>query len=125
MNYDAISLTFQFVLATVVAAVIIGLSALLGVRRKKNKAHDLPYECGVDSLPVARSRIPIKYFLIAVLFIVFDIEVVFLYPWAVSFRDFVAAGQGALMLGEMLVFLGVLFVGFIYVWQRGALDWEK
>ena len=125
MNYDAIALTFQFVLATVVAALIIGLSALLGVRRKKSAAHDIPYECGLNTLSMVRSRIPIKYFLIAVLFIVFDIEVVFLYPWAVSFRDFVAAGQGALMLGEMLVFLGVLFVGFIYVWQRGALDWEK
>ena len=73
MNYDAIALTFQFVLATVAAIAIIGLSALLGVRRKKSANHDLPYECGLDSLEVSRSRIPIKYFLIAVLFIVFDI----------------------------------------------------
>lgn len=125
MNLDAVALTFQFVLATVAAVAIIGLSALLGIKRKKAKNHDLPYECGLDPLHIPRSRIPIKYFLIAVLFIIFDIEVVFLYPWAVSFRDFIAAGQGALMFVEMLVFLGILFIGFIYVWTRGALNWEK
>ncbi len=106
--------------ATVVAAVLIGLSALLGPRRP-SPAKVSAYECGVTPVGSARERFPIKFYLTAMLFIVFDIETIFLYPWAVTYRD-----SGAMMffnLAEMAVFVAILFVGYAYVWRRGGLEW--
>ena len=105
-------------LAVLLTAALLGAHALLGGRRP-TVAKDEPYESGVWPIGSARERIPIRYYLIAMLFILFDIEAVFLYPWAVAFRDL-----GVVGLVEMLVFLGVLFVGFVYAWQRRALEWE-
>ena len=108
-------------------------------RPKRSTAEKLsPYECGVDPVGNARERFPVKFYLIAMLFIVFDIETVFLYPWAVAFRSAAArlihpvvsvTGQtftltGQYMLGEMIVFMVILFVGYIYVWKKGAFNWE-
>ena len=82
-----------------------------------------PYECGMRPYEsVARHRFPVHFYLVAMLFILFDIEAAFLYPWAVTFRDF--AADKMFVLGEMAVFLGILVVGFVYVWKRGALEWE-
>jgi len=78
-----------------------------------------PYECGFNAFEDARMRFDVRYYLIAILFIVFDLEIAFVYPWALVFRDL-----GVLGLVEMGVFLGLLLIGFVYVWKKGALEWE-
>ncbi len=108
----------HLLLALLLTAALLGAHALLGGRRPL-PAKQEPYESGVWPIGSARERIPIRYYLIAMLFILFDIEAVFLYPWAVVFRDLGLAG-----LVEMIVFLAVLFVGFVYAYQRRALEWE-
>lgn len=109
------------VVAIVLVAVLIGLSFVLGPRRPTPQKN-APYECGVTPIGSARERFPIKFYLTAMLFIVFDIESVFLYPWAVMYQS-----SGSLMLFnlfEMLLFVAILFVGYYYVWKRGAFEWE-
>ncbi len=103
--------------------VSITLSSLIG-QKKPSDVKMAPYECGCEPVGSARERFSIKFYLIAMFFILFDIEAVFLYPWAVVFKKFVRAGGGAFMLGEMLVFIAILLVGYIYIWKKGALEWE-
>ncbi len=82
-----------------------------------------PYECGMPPYDrIERHRFSVHFYLVAMLFILFDIEAAFLFPWAVTFRDF--AADKLFVLGEMAVFLGILVVGFVYVWKRGALNWD-
>ena len=100
------------------AAVSLVVSSLLG-RRRRSVVKDSPYECGVEAVGNARIRFSVKFFIVAMLFILFDIEVVFLYPWAVVFRDLKVFG-----FVEMSVFIGILALGWVYVWRRGALDWK-
>ena len=90
--------------------------------RVPNAVKMMPYESGVDQVGDTRIRFSIRFFLIALLFIIFDIEIVFLYPWAVVFKDFLSAGP--FIFFEMVVFLAILAFGFVYVWRNGALDWE-
>ncbi|MBA2564870.1 MAG: NADH-quinone oxidoreductase subunit A [Gemmatimonadetes bacterium] len=97
---------------------LLGISALLGPNRPGG-SKGAPYECGLIPLTDARNRFDVKFYLVAMLFILFDIEVVFLYPWAVLYRRL-----GVLGFVEMLVFLSILLVGFAYVWKKGALEWE-
>ena len=107
--------------AIVIAALLIGLSVILGPKRPTPQKN-APYECGVTPIGSARERFPIKFYLVAMLFIVFDIETVFLYPWAVTYRS-----SGWMMLfnlAEMAIFIAILFVGYIYVWKRGAFEWD-
>jgi NADH-quinone oxidoreductase subunit A len=106
------------ILALIVAGAIILLSWIAG-RPRRSMTKMTPYECGVPSLGSARERFPVKFYLVAVLFILFDIEIVFLYPWAVAFDKL-----GALALVEMFLFLAILRVGYVYVWKKGALDWD-
>jgi NADH-quinone oxidoreductase subunit A len=110
------------VLAALSAGFAIGsviMSTFTGPRRY-NKAKLDPYECGIEATPQALSgRFPVKYFIIAMLFILFDIEIVFLYPWAVHFD-----ALGFFGLAEMAIFLGTVFVAYAYVWRRGGLDWD-
>ena len=87
-----------------------------------NTVKMMPYESGVDPVGETRIRFSIRFFLIALLFIIFDIEIVFLYPWAVVFSDFLS--YGPFIFFEMVVFLAILVFGFVYVWRNGALDWE-
>ena len=91
--------------------------------RIKNPVKMMPYESGVDPVGETRIRFSIRFFLIALLFIIFDIEIVFLYPWAVVFKDFVS-NSGAFIFFEMVVFIAILVFGFVYVWRNGALEWE-
>ena len=84
----------------------------------------IPFESGVDPVGSARAPLPVRFFLVAVLFILFDIEVVFLFPWAILFRKTVAEGHGLPLLTEMALFIGILVAGLIYVWKKGALEWE-
>ena len=100
------------------AAGTVALSTFI-VPRRHNPIKDSPYECGVEPVGDARHRFNIKFYLVAVLFILFDIEAVFLYPWAVSFR-----ALGLYGLVEMLLFILVLFVGYVYLLQKRALDWD-
>jgi NADH-quinone oxidoreductase subunit A len=83
-----------------------------------SKAKLMPYECGIDPIDSARGRYTVRYYIIAILFVVFDVETIFLFPWAVRFKAF-----GLFGLLEMLIFLAILIVGYIWVWGKGALEW--
>ena len=100
------------------AAGTVGLSTFI-VPRRRNPTKDSAYECGVEPVGDARRRFHIKFYLVAVLFILFDIEAVFLYPWAVAFRQL-----GLYGLIEMLLFILILFVGYVYLLQKRALEWD-
>jgi len=113
----------------VLAAIVLGfavstpiLSRLLG-KPRHSPAKDATYECGVPAVGSARERFPIKFYLVCMLFILFDVDAAFLYPWALMFQEFVAKGAGAYVLAEMGVFIALLGGGFVYVWKVGALDW--
>src|SRR3989338_7024503 len=102
------------------AGVLLLISALLRPK-KPDTAADTVYECGVATLAQsARERFSVKFFLVAMIFILFDIEGIFLIPWALLFRPFIAAGYGTFIVDEGLVFLGIATVGLIYVWRKGA-----
>jgi NADH-quinone oxidoreductase subunit A len=78
----------------------------------------MPYECGVDPIDNSRGRYTVRYYIVAILFVVFDVETIFLFPWAVRFK-----AMGTFGLFEMLIFLGILIVGYIWIWKKGALEW--
>jgi NADH-quinone oxidoreductase subunit A len=118
-----IALLMLVALAVVAGATMIGASHLLGPRRP-TPTKALPYESGMPPLGSAHERFSVKFYLVAMLFIVFDIETVFLIPWAtIYFSDSGEATMGFLLV-EMLVFLALLFVGYVYVWKRGAFQWD-
>jgi NADH-quinone oxidoreductase subunit A len=117
-----VPLLLLLVVGVTVGLVLVGLSWILGPKRP-SAAKLAPYECGVTPVGSARERFPVKFYLIAMLFIVFDIETVFLYPWAVTYRHLDHPTQ-IFYLGEMVLFMVILFVGYIYVWKRGAFEWE-
>lgn len=117
------------------AVIIIGIANLISVRAQPTAIKKQPYESGIAPLGDARERFSVKFYLVAMLFIVFDIETVFMFPWAVHFRTLSCsvplvdgacpAGNVSFFgLGEMLVFALILVVGYIYVWKKGALSWE-
>ncbi len=106
------------VLAAVIAAVLIGLSILIGRRTRLGHKAD-PYECGVEPTGTTQDPIPVKFYMVAILFILFDIEVVFLFPWAVISRQL-----GVFGFIEMLIFVMILLVGYFYVLGKGALRWD-
>jgi len=107
-----------FVLSGTVAGAFILLASVLGPK-KPSIVKSEPFECGEVPFAVPRGHVSVKFYLTAILFILFDVELVFLYPWAVVYR-----GLGAWGLTEMVIFLGVLMVGFYYAWDNGALDWQ-
>ncbi len=110
-------------LMVIMAVIMLALTTLVGPRRT-NPAKELPFETG--NLPTpghAHQRYPVHYYLVAILFVVFDVEVAFLYPWAVKFRD-MSLEMGTFVLVEMLVFLAILFVGWLYIIRRGVLGWK-
>ena len=104
-------------LAVVIAGALIILSYVLG-KRVRNKVKDMPYESGIVPTGDARARFSVKFYLVAMLFILFDIEAIFLYPWAVVYRELKWFG-----FGEMLVFVILILSGFFYMWKKGALEW--
>ena len=110
------------VFAVLFAAINLGLTHLLGPKRP-NRVKLSVYESGVQPIGDARQRFTIRFDLIAMLFIIFDIEVVFLYPWAVVFKKF-SETSGLFILIEMLVFIGILLLGYIYAWKKGGLTWD-
>ena len=116
LEYVAIGLLV--VLSTLVALIAIGLGTLFGPK-KESAAKAMPYESGMVPIGEGTRRMPIRFYLIAVLFILFDIEVVFFLPWAVVFRQL-----GLFGLIEMVIFIVILLVGYVYAWKKGALEWE-
>lgn len=118
-----VPIVVMLALATVIASVMVLASALLGPR-KVTRFKIVPYECGMTPVGSARERFPIRFYLIAMLFIIFDIETIFLYPWAVTFRAHGYTGK-LFNLVEMGVFVAILFVGYFYLLGKGALDWEE
>jgi NADH-quinone oxidoreductase subunit A len=109
--------------------IFLGIGLVLGVvlfavgyfvgPRQPDAAKDSPYECGFEAFEDARMQFDVRYYLIAILFIIFDLEIAFFFPWAVALREI-----GMLGFWAMMLFLGVLVVGFIYEWRKGALEWE-
>ncbi|MGZ9164908.1 MAG: NADH-quinone oxidoreductase subunit A [Anaerolineales bacterium] len=116
LEYVAIAL--MVALATIIALIAIGLGTLFGPK-KESEAKSMPYESGMNPYGEGTRRMPIRFYLIAVLFILFDIEVVFFLPWAIVFRQL-----GVFGLIEMIIFIVVLLVGYGYAWKKGALEWE-
>ncbi len=110
-------------LAVVFSFGILVLSVVLGKKGKRTPIKDTPYECGMLPVGEASSRLSVKFYVVAMLFILFDIEVVFLYPWAVIYKAMLAESPG-LIFGSMLSFLAILFVGYLYALKKGALDWK-
>src|SRR5581483_7550383 len=113
----------QAVLAALITGVVIGASHLLGQRFRRNKIKDTAYECGVAGEGVIHTRFSVKFFVTALLFMLFDLEVVILVPWTFIYREFLA--NHIAILGPILFFLGVLVLGLIYEVKKGALQWEK
>ena len=118
-NYFAryLPLLMHFGIAAGLATAIVTLSWLIG-QHKPGRAKMSPYECGVPPVGDARGRFSVKFYLVGMLFILFDVEAVFLYPWAVVLRELKMFG-----FWEMLVYIGIVLVGLFYVWKKGVLDW--
>ena len=106
------------------ASVTLIVSVVFGKLGKRNRVKDSAYECGMVPVGEGTVRMSVKFYLIAMLFILFDIEVVFLFPWAVVYRDMLRENAN-LILGSMLSFLGVLFVGYVYALKKQAFDWKS
>ena len=108
----------QAFIAMAVAAGMIGISYILG-KKVRNRVKDMPYECGITPTGSARERFSVKFYLVGMLFILFDIEAIFLYPWAVVYREL-----KLFAFFEMLIFIALVLAGFFYIWKKGALDWS-
>ena len=118
-----IPLAIIVILAIVFGFFIVGLGAAFGPRRKTPRKV-MPYESGMTPIGPGTRRIPVRFYLVAVLFILFDIEIIFIIPWAVILRQFVKDNYGLFALIEMTVFIVILLVGLVYAWKKGALEWE-
>src|SRR5256714_15084833 len=118
-NYFAryLPLLIHFILAGALASALVTLSWIIG-QRKPNRAKMSPYECGMTPIGDARERFSVKFYMVAMLFILFDVEAVFLYPWAVILKDL-----KMLVFWEMMVYIGIFMWGFFYVWKKGVLEW--
>src|SRR5215813_1941353 len=123
---DYLPVLLMFVIAAGFAVTFIALSQLFG-QRKRTRTKLMPYECGKDPVGSARERFSVKFYLIAMIFILFDIEVIFLVPWAVVYKALAAQGAAMRMFVylEMMIFVGLLFAGYIYVVKKGAFDWGE
>ena len=119
MLADYLPILILFGLAALFAVGSVYVASKMGPHNP-TPAKMTPYECGITPERLPNERFPVKFYLIAMLFIIFDVEVVFFYPWAVIFREL-----GLFGLVEMGVFVGLLFVAYVYIWKRGGLDWEE
>ena len=115
---EYVGIALSFLLAGVVAGTMVVLASVLG-KKKPSTVKSEPFECGMRPFSLPGGKLAIKFYLTAILFILFDVELVFLYPWAVIYRQL-----GMVGLVEMGIFLGILIVGYIYAWDNGALKWK-
>ena len=113
-----------FAAFTLVASVVLGRWANRKIRARTTPIKNIPYECGMLPIGEGSSRLSVKFHLVAMLFILFDIEVVFLYPWAVVYKELLVSNAAAIF-GGMVSFLGILFVGYVYALKKNALDWKS
>lgn len=120
-NYHAVLL--QLLLVVGLAATMLGLSVLVGRAGRRNAIKDSAYECGMLPIGDSQPRFSVKFYLVAMLFVLFDIEVVFMYPWAVVFRELV--GQYSMVFWGMVSFVAILTVAYIYALKKGALRWDN
>ncbi len=112
-------LLLHLLMATALAGLLTALSVLVGWRRP-SRAKQQAYECGMEPTGDAREPFSVKFYLVAMVFILFDVEAIFLYPWAYIFRSLRWYG-----FGEMMLYIAILLVGYLYLWKKGALDWHK
>lgn len=120
-NYTPLLMIFG--LGVIFSGLFLFMAYAFGPKKPTASKLDV-YECGVPSIGTARERFSVKFFLVAMLFLLFDVEVVFLFPWAVLLKSFKEAGMGPAVFWPMFVFLAMLGLGLIYEWRRGGLDWE-
>ncbi len=109
--------------AALFSGAFLGLSSWLGPRRS-NPLKDSTYECGIPVRGTTQIRFFVRFFLVAIFFLLFDLEAVFLYPWVILYKGLLAAGHGPFALAEMGTFALVLLVGFVYIWKKGGLEWQ-
>ena len=123
---DYLPIALMFVVAFGFAAGNVLLSQFVG-QHKATRTKTMPYECGKDPVGNARERFSVKFYLVAMIFILFDIELIFLIPWAVVFKSFAAAGGSlsTLIYVEMMLFVALLLVGYVYVWKKGLFEWSE
>jgi NADH-quinone oxidoreductase subunit A len=119
-----IPILIQIVVACGFAAAALIGSVLLGRAGKTNQVKDSAYECGMLPIGDAQPRFSVKFYLVAMLFVIFDIEVVFMYPWAVTFQDFLKSGDVTTMFWSMFSFVSILLVAYVYALKKGALNWK-
>lgn len=125
MNHPYFPILILLLLGFLFAGTFLSLSAFIGPKKRKSSPAKLsPYECGLDPVGGARQKVDVKFSLIAMLFVVFDVEAVFLFPWAVLYKQFIIDGMGLFMLIEVGIFVVMLALGFFYVWRKGALQWR-
>ena len=117
---EYIGLLVALMIAVTIAGLILFLNKILGPKNKQSAVKSEPFECGVSPIQQPTGHFSVKFYLIAMLFILFDVEIVWLFPWAVILKELKWTG-----LIEMFTFLAVLILGFIYAWKKGALEWEK
>jgi len=117
---EYLGILVTLLIALGIAFLILFLNKILGPKNKGSAVKSEPFECGVDPFNQPKGQMPVKFYLIAMLFILFDVEIVWFFPWAVILRSLGWAG-----LIEMFAFVAVLVLGFIYAWKKGALEWEK
>lgn len=123
MPADYLPVLLQILVALGFAGMVLGLSVLFGRSARRNATKDSPYECGMLAVGDGAPRFSVKFYLVAMLFVIFDIEVVFMYPWAVQFTDMVA--DGPVILLSMAGFAGILVVAYVYALKKGALNWKS
>jgi len=116
-NYG--SLLLMFVLAAGLSGALLVMSALIG-KHKRTREKDMPYECGIRPTGDAREPFSVQFYMVALVFILFDIEAIFLYPWALVYRELKVFG-----FVEMVLYIMILLAGYIYLWKKGALDWNR
>jgi len=122
MPQDYLPVLFQILIALGFAVTTLSLSVVFGRSAKRNQTKDSAYECGMLPIGDGAPRFSVKFYLVAMLFVIFDIEVVFMYPWAVQFRDLAAKGPSALV--SMAGFAGILVFAYVYALKKGALNWK-
>lgn len=123
MPNDYLPVFFQILIALGFAAVTLTLSVVFGRSARTNKIKDTAYECGMLPIGDGAPRFSVKFYLVAMLFVIFDIEVVFMYPWAVQFRDLVK--ESPVALASMAGFAGILVFAYVYALKKGALNWKS
>ena len=121
MTHTLLPVLLMILIAIVVGIVMLALAWFVG-KHARTASKQEPYESGVPALDDNRKRVNVRFYQIAMLFILFDIEAAFLYPWAVIYREASTGAQGMFLFGEMLVFIALLAVGYIYVWKKKAFD---